>query len=240
MTAQIDPRIGYPTGAPLDNPAWTSLTGVHARFAETHGRAARYQQDVAPFASVADMADPAAWFDQGELAGPGAHVMAAAPLGVPVPSTWEQVFALPGVQMIDTSMHAEVDPDVIELGAADVPEMLDLVARTQPGPFRRRTIELGRYIGIRHEGRLIAMASERLRPPGWTEISAVCTDSEHRGQGIATRLIRDAAAGIRARGETPFLHTAAANTAAIRLYESLGFALRSETFFQQWLTPGHG
>lgn len=84
------------------------------------------------------------------------------------------------------------------------------------------------------------MAGERLRPPGWTETSAVCTDAEHRAQGIATRLIRDVAAGIKARGATPFLHTAAANTSAIRLCESLRFSLRSETFFQQWLTPGHG
>ena len=237
MTAQTDPRIHDPAGAVLDNPVWASLTGAHAEFAGVNGRAARYPADVAPFMSVDDMHDPRAWLDFGELVGPGAGVMVAAPRGVPVPSTWEQVFDLAGVQMVDTSLRAEPDPDAVELGAADVPEMLDLVARAQPGPFLQRTVELGRYIGIRHEGRLIAMAGERLHPPGWTEISAVCTDAGHRGQGLASRLIRDVAAGIRARGETPFLRTAAVNTGAIRLYESLGFSLRSETFFQRWLTP---
>ncbi len=69
------------------------------------------------------------------------------------------------------------------------------------------------------------------RRPGWTEISAVCTDPAHRGQGLATRLVRAVADGIRARGETPFLHTAASNATAIRLYESIGFRLRRATMF---------
>ena len=113
--------------------------------------------------------------------------------------------------------------EAVRLGADDVPDMLALVARTRPGPFLPRTVELGTYLGIRREGRLIAMAGERLHPPGWTEISAVCTDAAFRGQGLGSRLVRAVALGIRERGETPFLHTAATNTAAIRLYESLGF-----------------
>jgi predicted GNAT family acetyltransferase len=68
-----------------------------------------------------------------------------------------------------------------------------------------------------------------LHPPGWVEISAVCTDDAYRGQGLATRLVRAVAAGIRERGETPFLHAAASNVRAIQLYLSLGFALRRET-----------
>lgn len=115
--------------------------------------------------------------------------------------------------------------------------MLDLVALTQPGPFLPRTVELGRYLGIRHEGRLIAMAGERLRPPGWTEISAVCTHPDHRGRGLAGLLIRAVAAGIRERGDVPFLHAAADNIQAIRLYESMGFVLRREPVFIGLRTP---
>jgi predicted GNAT family acetyltransferase len=123
-------------------------------------------------------------------------------------------------------------PDAARLGAADVPEILDLIDRTQPGPFRRRTVELGTYLGLRSaDGRLIAMAGERLHPAGWTEISAVCTDPAHRRKGLATYLIRAIAAGIRERGETPFLHTSAGNVNAIRLYESIGFVLRRRTDF---------
>lgn len=115
--------------------------------------------------------------------------------------------------------------------------MLDLVARTRPGPFLPRTIELGTYLGIRREGALVAMAGERLHPPGWSEISAVCTDESVRGQGLATRLLLAVSHEIRERGETPFLHAAADNIHAVRLYESLGFRLRRRTAFLAALVP---
>ncbi|MGW7255333.1 GNAT family N-acetyltransferase [Streptomyces sp. NPDC054834] len=85
---------------------------------------------------------------------------------------------------------------------------------------------MGTCLGIRHRGRLIAMAGERLRLPGWTETSAVCTELAHRGRGPTTRLVRAVAAGIRERGDVPFLHAAADSARAIRLYESIGFTLR--------------
>jgi predicted GNAT family acetyltransferase len=123
-------------------------------------------------------------------------------------------------------MDAVPDDEAIVLGPADVPEMLALVERTRPGPFEARTVELGTYLGIRREGELVAMAGERMRPPGWTEVSAVCTDPRFQGQGLGGRLVRAVAVGIRARGEVPCLHAAATNTGAIKLYESLGFVTR--------------
>ncbi|MDC2960470.1 GNAT family N-acetyltransferase [Streptomyces gilvifuscus] len=213
----------------LDNPAWAALTGPHAHFAERIGRAARYHQDVAPFHAVSDEDDPRAWADLARLVGPGGT---AAVRGVTeAPDGWEVVSLGHGVQLVDTSLRAEPDPEAVRLGPQDVPQILDLIARTEPGPYRRRTVEMGTYLGIRHRGRLIALAGERLRPPGWTEISAVCTDPDHRGRGLATRLVRAVAAGIKERGEHPFLHAAAANTNAIRLYESIGFTLRCRTVF---------
>jgi ribosomal protein S18 acetylase RimI-like enzyme len=214
----------------LDDAVWQSLAGAHARFAQGYGRAVRYHPDVAPFHGLADPADPGAWADLAELAGPGAEVAVAGPVPAAHPG-WEVADRVGGVQLVDESLRAEPDPEAVPLTADDVPEVLDLIARTRPGPFRPRTIELGTYLGIRRDGALIAMAGERLHPPGWTEISAVCTDPAHRGRGLATRLVRAVAAGIRARGETPFLHTAAGNTAAIRLYESIGFRLRTRTAF---------
>ncbi|MEU6536812.1 GNAT family N-acetyltransferase [Streptomyces sp. NPDC047000] len=213
----------------LDNPAWAALTGPHARFAERVGRAARYPADVAPFHAVTDEDDPRAWADLAVLVGPGGS---AAVRGVAEPPDgWELVETGQGVQLVDTALRAEPDPEAVRLGPADVPEILDLVARTRPGPYLPRTVELGTYLGIRHRGRLIAMAGERLHPPGWTEISAVCTDPAHRGRGLATRLVRAVAAGIKERGEHPFLHAAATNTDAVRLYESIGFTLRCRTVF---------
>jgi predicted GNAT family acetyltransferase len=104
--------------------------------------------------------------------------------------------------------------------------MLDLVARTKPGPFAVRTVELGCYLGIRRDGKLVAMAGERMHPPGWSEISAVCTDPAYRAQGLGRRLVSAVGAVIAGRGDRVFLHASAANTRAIALYEAIGFRLR--------------
>lgn len=208
----------------LDNPVWASLTGTHAHLAQIAGGAGRYLPDVAPFAALRDESDPGAWADLRRLLGPG-HEVALAGVSS-VPAGWHVLDAMDGVQLVATDVRAEPDPAAVRLGPADVPEMLDLVRRTNPGPLRRRTVELGTYLGIRHDGALAAMAGQRLRPAGWTEISAVCTDPAYRGQGLATRLIHAVAAGIEEHGDTPFLHTVTTNVSAIRLYEALGFTFR--------------
>src|SRR6185437_12341711 len=100
----------------------------------------------------------------------------------------------------------------------DGPQMLKLAALTEPGPFFERTHQLGDFIGVKEDGRLIAMAGERMRPDAFTEISGVCTHPDFRGRGYAAALTMEVAARIRARGDTPFLHVYAANAAAIRLY----------------------
>ncbi|RAG85837.1 GNAT family N-acetyltransferase [Streptacidiphilus pinicola] len=226
---------------PLDNPAWAALTGPQARFAEHVGRAARYPGDVSPFTALEDPADPRAWDDLALLVGPGrltAVTGAGAGAAAEAAQGWQIVESGQGVQLVDVALRAEPAPEAVRLGPDDVPEMLDFVARTRPGPFLPRTVELGTYLGIRRGGRLVAMAGERLHPPGWTEISAVCTDPAHRGEGLATRLVRAVAAGIRDRGEIPFLHAAATNTGAIRLYENLGFTLRRRTSFLLVRAPG--
>ncbi|HEY6480580.1 MAG TPA: GNAT family N-acetyltransferase [Streptosporangiaceae bacterium] len=214
----------------LDNPVRAALLGPQAGFAERHGQALRYPADVSPFGALPDEPDAAAWQDAAALAGPGGLVATAVP-GITPPAGWEIVFDIPGVQMVDASVAPAPDPEAVALGPADVPEMLALVRATRPGPFAERTVELGGYLGIRRGGRLVAMAGERMRPPGWAEISAVCTAAGYRGQGLGTRLVLAVAAGIRARGETPFLHIAASNTNAIRLYEALGFRHRRTAAF---------
>ncbi|HRE00734.1 MAG TPA: GNAT family N-acetyltransferase, partial [Ilumatobacteraceae bacterium] len=123
------------------------------------------------------------------------------------------------------------------LTAADVTEMLALVQLTEPGPFRSGTIELGDYFGIRHGGRLVAMAGERLQTPDYTEVSAVCTHPDVRGRGYASALTRRVAEGIRARGQTPILHVAEHNLAAKAVYERLGFAVRTELHFIAVVSP---
>jgi ribosomal protein S18 acetylase RimI-like enzyme len=219
----------------LDEPVWASLTGAHAHLAERNHGAVRYLPDVAPFAALADAHDPETWLDLARLFGPRA--VAVLPGVAGAPDGWEIVDVVQAVQLVDTSLRAETDNEAVALGDADVPEILELIARTRPGPFLPRTILLGDYSGIRRDGALVAMAGERLHPTGWTEISAVCTDAAYRGRGLGTRLIRHVAAGIRGRGESAFLHAAATNVNAIRLYGSLGFTHRREIRFLIVRTP---
>jgi ribosomal protein S18 acetylase RimI-like enzyme len=222
----------------LDHPARAALTGPHAHLAERRGRVLRYPVDVSPWLALPDDPDADDWADVAALSGPGTEFLLLG-FGGRIPDDWETTFHADGVQMVDDELSPAPDPEAILLGPADVPEMLDLVERTQPGPFLPRTVELGTYLGIRRDGALVAMAGERLHPPGWTEISAVCTDPSARGEGLASRLILAVAHGIRERGETPFLHTGAGNANAIRLYESLGFGLRRTTAFLAARVPEH-
>lgn len=221
---------------PLDNPVLASLTGPHASFAIRRGNVLFYPADVSPFFVLPRNPSAIDWADVAAAVGPGGIVPLAG-VEVPPPDGWTIVMSGEGVQLVDAGVAATADPEAIRLGADDVPEMLALVRRTQPGPFMPRTIELGAYLGFRRSGELIAMAGERMHPPGWTEISAVCTDPAFRGQGLATRLVLAVAAGIRARDEIPFMHAAAGNVAAIRLYESLGFRIRRRVSFDAAQVP---
>ncbi|HWJ84981.1 MAG TPA: GNAT family N-acetyltransferase [Cellulomonas sp.] len=221
----------------LDNPAWYSLTGAHSHLAEGSGDARRYRPTVSPFVALRDVRDPAAWADLVALVGPGQEVPIAGG-AEQLPDGWTRGWTLPGVQMVGTDrLVGEPDDEVVVLGADDVPEMLALTERTKPGPFAPETYLMGTYRGVRRDGRLVAMAGERLRPGGATEVSAVCTDEAVRGQGLASRLVLAVAHGIRARDELPILHAATANEGAIRLYRSLGFEVRKQVVFGSVLTP---
>ncbi len=214
---------------PLDNPVWHALTGPHAQFSEGTGLALRYQAHVSVFAALPDEVGPDAWTALADLVGPGATAVLFRPAPLTLPDDWDISVRMNSLQMVSTETIGEPDRtgELLTLGAADVTEMLALVERTRPGPFAHRTIELGTYLGRRNAaGELVAMTGERLHPPGYTELSAVCTDPEARKQGLATRLVRAVAAGIEARAETPILHVLAENHNAIRVYESLGFTTR--------------
>jgi ribosomal protein S18 acetylase RimI-like enzyme len=213
---------------PLDDPVRASLRGEHRRFAGWVGRVGRYDPEVARFVGHPPVLDEQDWADLATLLGPGGSTALRGHGHVP-PDGWTVLDEMDSVQMDGTALRVAHDPELEVLTAADVPEILALIARTEPGPYAPRTIEMGNYLGLRVDGRLVAMAGERLHPPGWTEISAVCTDAEFRGRGFATRLVRAVGAGIRARDETPFLHTLARNATAIGLYEKLGFTLRERS-----------
>ena len=212
----------------LDNVVWHALTGPRQALGEVSGRAARFHPEVSPFGAIEDRT-PEAWTDLAALVGAGRTACLFAE-DVEPPAGWEEIFRAPCGQLV--AEHVTTDGEsagLVVLGADDVPEMLELVAATKPGPFAARTIEFGGYVGLRDDsGALIAMAGERLRCDGFTEISAVCTAADQQGKGLGTRMVRALVESIRARGEQAFLHVADSNVNAYRLYLALGFTERAK------------
>ncbi len=189
----------------------------------------RYHRDIAPFAALAPDPGSGDWADLAELLGPddGAALMDPPAL----PGGWSALMTFSVLRMVSAApgAAASVVGDDIEVTTLhtdrDADEVADLVRRTEPGPFGPRTMELGRFVGMRQQGRLVAMAGERMHPPGWTEVSAVCTDPSARGRGLASRLVAAVTAGIHARGEGAFLHVLETNAAAVGVYARLGFTV---------------
>ena len=211
---------------PLDNPIWEALNSSQVRFAESAGAARRFLPEVSLLAGLPEPSQQG--FDS--LA---TLVRAEDSVGLffgarakPV-AGWTIIHEAPLLQMVqgDGAIPFRAR-DFVELGKADVAEMIALAELTKPGPFSARTRELGTYIGIRENGKLIAMAGERLRVPGYTEISAVCTHPEHLGRGHARALMATLAELIRRRGEVAFLHVRQSNARAVELYERIGFTNR--------------
>lgn len=222
----------------LSDPVGQSLRQVHAHLARSHGRAVAYQPGVATFSAVPVEPSPRDWADLRALLGEGGFADLFS-LPVTPPPDWEPAFRMDGLLLVADTVAA-ADPgqhQVVRLGARDVPDMMRLVHEARPGPFWSRTIELGTYLGLREDGELVAMAGERLRPPGWTEISAVATSPRARGRSLAELLVRTLAGQVQERGERPFLHVSVDNVAALRLYRRLGFKELRTVRFHGYRTP---
>jgi GNAT superfamily N-acetyltransferase len=217
---------------PFDNVFWTCMAGAQAAIAIGSDRVRRFAPGFSPIAAFVNP-DAVTAEDFATLA--------------PLVDTGERFFvpqwsgSLPAgwTMHLDTTMLAMVwdgraapvpDPALGErpLTTADVPQMVDLTARTRPGPFGPRTIEFGGYHGVFAGDRLAAMAGHRLFDGVRREVSGICTDPAHQGRGLAKRLTELVVARMIAGGEIPFLHVASANARAIGLYERLGFVRARE------------
>jgi len=228
-----------PAVHPLDVPAWSALTGRQSDLAIVQGGARRYAPAYGVFAALQDRS-AASLADLGALVaaqGDVALLEADPPTAAPGIAVASQDL---GVQMAAARLTAGPAPafEVLPLTDADGAEMLALATLTRPGPFFERTHQLGDFFGVRLDGRLVAMAGERMKPDGHTEVSGVCTHPDHRGRGYAAALMRLVAGRILDRGETPFLHAYAANRGAIALYETLGFTLRRQVLMTRLTTAG--
>jgi ribosomal protein S18 acetylase RimI-like enzyme len=225
--------------APLDNPVWSCLTTRHAQLAQGGPLARRYPAAFSPLSGiVAGAAENVEALHN--LFAIGEEFDLAGEYTRETPVRWETRGQIRVVQMIrrgKAPLPAAAEP-MSTLGAADVPDMLALVELTHPGPFRERTIELGGFVGMRRQGRLLAMAGERLWIGDYREVSGVCTHPEAQRKGFARALLVHVINKMLGAGQTPFLHVDSRNERAIALYEALGFVRRTEFPFVQLTKVG--
>jgi predicted GNAT family acetyltransferase len=211
---------------PLDRPIWNALTSRQAALARVAGPIRRYHPAYTPFAASCE-GTAESMTDLADLVPPGGHIILQQEQEIEPPPRLGLERSAETVQMIATRVEMPIpDMQVDTLSEADAPEMQALAALTKPGPFAERTHELGQFIGVRQEGRLVAMAGERMKLSGYSEVSGVCTHPDYRGHGFGAVLTARVAQAILERGETPFLHAFASNEAAIALYKRLGFVVR--------------
>jgi ribosomal protein S18 acetylase RimI-like enzyme len=214
----------------LDNVIWQALTTRQARFAQASGSARKFFSDVGPLSAFGD-GEADGFESLAALLGDQDVGILFSEHPYEAHEGWEWIAGATLVQMvsenaIEAVSHSNGKPELVELGLCDSPEMIELTHLTKPGPYGRRTHELGTYLGIRNRNKLVAMAGERLKIPGFTEVSAVCTHPDYLGRGYASTLMLEVIRRIRQRDETPFLHVRGDNHRAIALYERLGFRTR--------------
>jgi ribosomal protein S18 acetylase RimI-like enzyme len=209
---------------PLDRPAWNALTTRQKQFADGNDLARRFRHDIIPFSAARDNSDEAT---EALAALPGEFMTLAELYEPRRPPGFEDFIHAEVVQMVAARPPADVDDPRIELlTEADSAEMLDLATLTRPGPFSLKAQALGEFHGVRIDGRIAAMAGERMKQEGYAELSGVCVHPDFRGRGLARLLSIYVTHRIRARGETPYLHAWASNTPAITLYEKIGYGTR--------------
>jgi len=216
----------------LDRPAWNALATVHAAFAEGMPLAKRYFPSIVPFAAMqADTSESIAAIAALPTNGETMALVEAQP--IPALPGFETIIDATLVQMLAEKPFERLeDPRIEKLGERDAEEMLALATLTKPGPFTLKAQSLGQFWGIRMDGRLVAMGGQRMRQPGFAELSGLCVHPDFQGKGLGKLMLRFVAGEISAGNEAVYLHAYKHNEGAVGLYRSLGFAIRSDMHFR--------
>ena len=218
------------TSFDLDNPFWSALCSRHAGIAHRVGELARYPAEFGPFLGVAHAGIEAAEaLDALVAPGESVYLLGVAPRA---PDGWRLQAFRDLAQMVRTEpVEMEDGPDIVPLSSAHRTDVLALTALVYPHYFRPRTMEMGRYFGIYIDGRLAAMAGERLATSAFQEVSAICTHPDFNGRGYARRITAMLTNDILAQGRTPYLHVSHENPRAKNMYERMGYRLRRDIPF---------
>ncbi|WP_175632870.1 GNAT family N-acetyltransferase [Pedobacter ghigonis] len=213
----------------LDNPIYHALTSAHRHFAKGADEVKYYRKDIAAFAGLKDnSAENLKTLH--EISEPDSLFVIFSKVPLNIPAFWTLHMQIDMFQLVyeGPNVPESTNEGLTDLDQSHVNEMSALVELTKPGPFLAKTIELGNYTGIFAENQLIAMAGHRFFPSPYREVSAVCTHPDHLGKGYAFKILQEQLKRILNRAEIPFLHVKNDNLGAIKLYQKLGFKIRTE------------
>ena len=221
----------------LDNPVWTALTTKQSVLAHSSALARRFSPEMTLLGALA--ANTAMAFDSLAQLIQRDSVILYFSAPPQFAAGWEVVRAVELHQMVQetdvsaTAAQSSSAPQVVELTTSDLPEMSEIYAATRPGrTLCQRIQKLGTFVGVRDEGKLVAMGGVRLHIAGHREITTVATLPGFEGRGYGTAVMRALVERIRARGERPFLTVRTDNTRAIDIYRKLGFTERTLLYSQ--------
>ncbi len=128
--------------------------------------------------------------------------------------------------LTDADRLAAAEPAGEVLDADDLPGLLRLYAEAYPGNwFDQRMLETGHYVGVRRDGRLLAVAGVHVWSPVYrvAALGNVTTHPEVRGQGLATAAVAALCRRLLETVDVVTLNVKADNAPAVAVYERLGF-----------------
>lgn len=212
----------------LDRPVWNSLQTRWAHLAQHDDGVVRLNPDYGPFAGIPDVSETSVGGLNRITSATGEVWLVEADPAIALLPSVQPIRQAELVQMVASDIRGESKPtEIVPLTEADAHEMIALADLTKPGPFARHTNRLAEFVGVKEDGRLIAMCGERMKLPGYSELSGLCTHPDYQGRGLGGALMRHIARRILGRDDDVFLHAYVSNHGAIALYESLGFAIRT-------------
>jgi predicted GNAT family acetyltransferase len=216
----------------LDNPAWNALTTGNSHLSEGNKNVKFFDKEVSPFIGLRENTE-ANFRILYELLPHNGPVCLISPVEIRIPDQWQLVRLINCLQMVyaHPAISTNITMQPVPLTDKDVPEMMELVKLTNPGPFATRTIEFGHYHGFFCDDKLVAMTGQRMHAGDFMEVSAVCTHPDYLGNGYARQLLLFHLQRIIAASGTPFLHVRHDNHRAIEVYKHVGFTTQQEMHF---------
>ncbi|MFK7904385.1 MAG: GNAT family N-acetyltransferase [Chitinophagales bacterium] len=214
----------------LDNPAWNSLNEIHETFSIEYQAIKFYNPAYCPFGGAIDKDMATQGISEYSSLSDSFFVIGEKPLLNDSITLKRNLIC--NQMLLKTQIKMELGEEIIALKDENQrQDLFNLVSLVQPGYFKKRTVELGRYFGIYKGNKLVAASGERMKMNDFTEISAIVTHPEHTRKGYAKQLIKYTTDQVFQENKMPYLHVVESNIHAIKLYEKLGFTTRRKISF---------